>query len=572
MQFVSFKINGLDFNPPVRWQQLEFVSKFDDDIIETTLNDSKFVFTDTADGKGAYKYIVSHIDGGINGTTSGIFQGLPFEFTVSESGQDQTFNGFLDLTTIEIIDTVTLQVGIGRLDARNIVEKLQSITFLKLQQDGFITPIDYTTVKYLVEKEFVAGEALSLAIITFLLAKETAERIRSINEKTTELIAALGEIPPQPSQIAKISVLLALDVVYATIIVIALIKLLKEAIDFVFPPVREHKGITLLKALQKSFEYYGYTFSSPIDDLKWVYVPSKPDGQRLSEGIPNVYDYGYRCSEMLDLCKQMFNAKIYADDVAKTVELRSLNDPFWRQNSSFVMTDVLEETKQYNTDKLIQTRIIEFATDPINFWTVQSYKGTAYEVTTEPITPSDNEYRVIRGLDSIKIPMSLGVRKDGYTEIERSLIALTNVVDGFLGLFGASTGLSSKLKNRAGLIRQGTRFHSIPQLVLLEGDRVPKDYRNRLSAKYLYENYINQKSLIANNFFEQTIVFDDAVRPMDLAGFKEAIKNKYFTLSDGRQAEFNSIVWTFDSTQAVVDYEVHEVYTKNLRETGFEQD
>lgn len=560
----TFEIDGQLFPPPVNWQEIQITSKYDDDNVQATLDIDSFRFVnETA------VYIKSVIEAGKNGTGPGIFQALPFKITISNGALSYEFNGYLDLTTYHVNHPTDISVKVGRLDATDIIQKLQSITYELLKQNGYITSADYTAVDYVVEKEFVEAEFLMLALTTFLMARETAAQARVVASRIAELAAAITMFPPQPSQIAKVAVLLLLDLAYAAALIIALVKLVQEVVEFVLPPTRTHQGITFLKALQKAFDYFGYTFSSPIIDLADVYVPSKPEGSsRENEGIPNPQDVGYRCSEMLDLCKQMFNARIKVDEVAKTVELRSLNDPFWQQSTAYVMPDHLDEEVDYNTNDIVQTRLVTFTIDPINYLTIKAYKGTAYEVTTEPVIAGLNvDYKTIRGLDEIRIPLSLGVRKDNLTDVEKALLGVTKSIDAVLGLFGASTGISAKIRNRNGLLRQGTRYHSIPQIVLLEGGKIPANYRDRLSARYLYNTYINQKSLVANNFFEQKSVYNERVRAMGFTEFMQAIQNKYFTLFDGRIAEFTAIKWAFDLDKAVVDYRVHEVYTKNLQES-----
>jgi len=95
---VTFEIDGQIVSPPVNWQEIQILSKYDDDNIQATLDIDSFRFVnDTAD------FIKQAVDAGINGTGAGIFQGLPFKITLSNGVLTHEFNGYLDLTTNQII-------------------------------------------------------------------------------------------------------------------------------------------------------------------------------------------------------------------------------------------------------------------------------------------------------------------------------------------------------------------------------------------------------------------------------------------------------------------------------------
>lgn len=564
VQVINFQIGGVTLPPPTNWREFQILSTYDDDNVEAVLDTDAFLFVNESAG-----FITEKINEGRTNTGPGIFQGLPFTFTVTNGTTTMDFTGYIDLTTVKYYQPNKVEVKVVREDINDIVKKLEGITFLVLKDAGFISASDYTAVNYLVEKEFNQAEFAILAITTFLMAKEAAEQTRKVaNSVATVAGIAASGITGSVGALVYASLTLLVDIVYAVGIIIALIKLLKEIIEQVYPPVRTHQGMTFRKALEKAFDYFGYTFSSPIADLDWIYVPSKPDGARLNEGIPNPQDYGYRCSEMLALCREMFNARLRIS--GNNVELRSLNDPYWLQNTSFIMRDHLDEEVEYNTNEIVQTRLVSFTVDQSNFWTVQNYKGTAYEVTTKPLTPpvtaAQKKFLTIKGLDEIRFPVSLGSRKDGFTDVEKALLSVVKVIDATLSIFGTSSGLAAQIKNRAGLLRQGTRYHSIPQIVLLEGGKIPANYRDRLSARYLYQTYIYQKSLAVNNGFEQKRVYEERRRVMTLDSFAEAIKNKYFTTSDGKNGEFTVIKWSFDLDFAEVTYKVRERYTQNITE------
>lgn len=580
----EFKLAGQVIPPPELWQGVKVLSRFDNDAVEANTEVEAFDFVN----EGAWM-IQQWIEDGKNGSGPGIFEGIPFSITLTDAvnGDLNIFDGFVNLAEgFEVISPNKCRAKISRLDTLNdINSKLEAITYGLLVAKGPILgigPADYTDVRYVVEKEFNGAEFATLSITVFLLTREIIDITRNTAKDTANVIAMFAGGALGRGQIASAALaiaLIAINLAYAVIMIKLLLQLFDELLTYLFPPVQVHKGMTLRKALEKAFGFLEYTFSSSIPELDlYVYTPSKPEGSpRIEEGIPNSQDYGYRVIEMIDLVKMLFLAKLRIDQNAKEVRLLALNDSFWLQQTAFQAPDVLNEGKKYNTQDLASTHLISFATDPQDFWTIQNYRGTSYEVTTEAITQQAPENSALRGLRETRFPIALASRKDGLTDLEETIAKVAKVMDKVIHLFGGNSNLEAKITNRVGLMKQGSRYHNIPKLVYLVNGVVPADYRDKLSAKYLYDTYINYNSFVTGKLGGLTVqwlgqkqVVTDQKMPFTFANFLLASQNKFFKLHDGRDAEFTKIEWLFDADTATVSYKIRESYTFNLKETTVE--
>lgn len=562
---LAFEIDGQQVPAPENWKELSILMVFDEDSVESEINVDSFQFAN--DGADIVEREVAK---------GQIFKGLPFKITISSALNTMVLPAFLNLSTYKRIQPGLVQVGIGRIITLNDVEtRLQAITFGLLKEEGYITDADYIGVPYVVEKEFNGTDFAILALTTYLMSREVYSLAMSITKDAGAiagiLVAGIGG--SVGSTILAVAVLAA-NIAFAALMLIAVMKLYQEIFEQIFPPEREHKGITYRKALEKMFQKIGYSFSSPIADLDWIYVPSKSQfSPRVNEGIPSVQDNGYICAEMLATVKKMTNSKLNFDDVANTVELRTKSDPFWLQNSNYLMPSTLDEEIEYNASDMKSTRVVYYSLDPVDYWTREDYLGNAYEVTVSHITPPTEPYlNLLKGLDEIKLPLARCVRKDSLSDIEKALKSAASIFDSVVKLFGGNISFANRIKNRVGLLKQGTRYHSIPKNVILVGNRIPADYKDRISARYIDNTYTSEKSLVANNFFGQKIPKRDRTIAMTFDEAMEVRKNRVFSFAGnpGRQGEFLKVRFFPDDDVAQCDFNIRQVYTRDLKETAIE--
>jgi hypothetical protein len=332
----------------------------------------------------------------------------------------------------------------------------------------------------------------------------------------------------------------------------------------------------------------GYTLSSTISQLDTFYLlpTKKREGQEIplfqstvDDGIPSLTDSGYIFSEFLQNVLTMFNAKIQIDE-NNVVNIESLNnDSFWIQQATFELPDVLRESYNYNTEELAATNLTSFAVDYSDVWTLENYTGTNYEVKTEMIAVSSEQRNLLKGLKQNSIPYALGSRKDTLTKVENAFVVVLGLFDSMinaLDVIGAfpPSGLAANFNERLGVLRLSEQFTSVPKALVLEqtSDKllIPTNARDLLSARALWERYLNKQSFVDNDFGGQYQIFKGIRVPFTLNDFIKLKENSYFYDTDGARAKVDKISWRIGDDYAVLDYRKEFVYTRNLKERKIE--
>ena len=100
--------------------------------------------------------------------------------------------------------------------------------------------------------------------------------------------------------------------------------------------------------------------------------------------------------------------------------------------------------------------------------------------------------------------------------------------------------------------------------------KMSADYRDKWSAKYLWDTYLNERSFVANNFGGQWRDKTANGIGFGLSDFVALTNNAYFYNDENVKSRARKISWKIASDSANFDYSVNEAYTKNLKEITFE--
>jgi len=568
----KYLLNGVQYNAPEGWEDVTIQAEYVNDNIQPSLTVSEYSFP-----LEAREAILNWFHNGVGG-----FEGMPFELILyNNQAQQKSFKSFLDFTSNyqELLEDGRVAVGTIKEDSiDDLHSKLEAVTFGYLEAIGAVTQADYTIQEYVVEKKFNLLELLITSITLYLMIKELAEAI----ERTSDAIAeATGIAAAGFTGTVGAAILLVLKAIiaiaYTAILLISIINLAQSLINSLVSPIREHKTILLRKALEVVAAHLGYGLIAPNADFDFIhYLPSNP---RLDDktfggfinstkgtptGIPNVLDYGYNCKDMFILAKELIDGKIAI--IGNDIHVRPKNDPFWLQQSTWQMPSKLIEVKKYNLDELKSTVLVQFKTDLNDSWTIDNYKGTAYEIKTTPINVINPKAILLKGLDETNFNVALGNRKDELNAIENLLKSVAGFIDGVTGVFGGGTNFLSQVIGRKGTLKQSQNWHSVPKLIYVKGGRLPVNHRNLFSAKTLYDKYINYNSFVQNNFGKQRSIYTDVEIPFGLEDFKQLTTNPYF-LFNGSSAKITNFTWTTGRDKAIISFWVEEQYTTNLQET-----
>ena len=568
---VQHILNNQNIDNPVERIDTSVQVNFDENAQGSVETDT-FTFVNEA-----FTILDNAIKNGLNGG-NGIFEGLKYDINIQQGQENENiFKGFVDMKSIEnlypaepkILAKVIKEDGID-----NISERLEGLTFALLEATGNIKSSDYVDVKTIIEKKVTFIEQALLALSIYLMVKEIIEAAYRI----ADIIATISSITSSSLTGAVGALIYAIaslifEAAYVALMIKALFTLVEEFVNNLIPPTKELKGITLITGLKAIFKYLGYKFISPIKELEeYVYMPSKADG-RENKGIPFDSDYGFTASEFVNTCLTMFQAKIFVQKQTNggsaTVQLRSDSDAYFLEQSTYILPDVLVDSFGYNTDQLKESVLISFKDDISDEYTIDNWKGTSYVVTTKPKTFTNEKAVQITSFLEKRIQLSLGSRKESLSSLENALNDFFSVANDLFGVFGASNTFPQLLE-RVGLLKVSNQFFNNPKILKVKNGKLPDDYRDSLSAKYLWENYINYNSFVGNNYNKQRKVFTGVRIPFSYADYKKVLNNSYFTTSKGQTGKFVSLNWVIESDFAEVDYWIQETYTKNLKEEFYE--
>ena len=574
-----FLLDGVKQNAPLEWEDIKIVADYQNNSIQPSLAIEEFSFP--LESRDSINKWIS--DGLSNGV--GIFEGMPFQLTLFNNQQvEEDFKAFLDFTNgyKDFPQDGKVDVSVIKDDSLdNFFEQVEGITYGYLESIGVITSADYVKVPYLVEKKFNMFEILMSSVVLYLMVKELAEGVEKLANAIADVVGlslfigtgstALGVVV---MTILKAILILA----YVAILALAVVELSKTLFETLLPRKRDHLAIPLRTLLKSVCTHFGYGFVSPINFLDEVlFLPSNPntDEKTLAgfisvtkgtqSGIPNVFDYGYKCNELFTIAKDLFNAKFTI--VNGEVHFRSRNDPYWLQQSTWSLPDVLLDTKQYNTEEIKPERLLTFRIDQQDEWTIDNYLGTAYEIRTTQLTTIRKRAVLLKGLEEVNFETALPSRKNELNALEKFLKEVAGVVDDLTDFFGKPTNFVQQVKGRVGVLKQSTNWHTVPKLVYTGGgSSLPIDYRDKWNAKILYDLYHSEKSFVLNNFQGQKTYYKGVSIPFGFEDYKKLTINSYFYFK-GKQAKIIKFEWTIGRDKAIIDFWVREPYTYNLSET-----
>jgi len=575
---LEVQIGGVSVDFPLEAFDIDVKSDFVNDNVQPSLSiDDLTIF-----GKGV-DIVNTHIANGL------YYKGLPIRIGVLNSVN--VFDGYINLPKKHIKNNDgTINVGIVKKSSLNSLnDRLASITWSMLDAKGIVKQSNYTNLNYVVEKSNNALDIIIMTITLYVMVRELisiVDRLTdTINKATTSVIPAVGVgAVSMVGQIIYATLSIVLQILYMAIVLIAIIDMGKKLFELLLPPVRTHKTMQFREGMEILSNHLGYTFESPITELDtYYYLPSNtkideidlkvgkistPKGTAF--GHPDTNDFGFTGLEYVTIMLDEFNAKLVID--GNKLVMRSKNDPFWKKQSTYKMPDIEVESFANNAKDLVFSKLLRFETDPImDEYTLSNFKGTNYQILVEdPNIQQGKDDNFIKKHETLDFRLALGNRKNELNAVERTLKTLGGIIDGVTGVFGGGTSFKQKVKNRVGVLKVGENNFTKAKVVIVEGGGIPTDQRDRLSAKFLYEKYINYDSFVLNNFGGQKDLFDLDNVPFGINEFLKTSNNSFFKTFDGADAKFLETEWNILSDSSKVIFEKKRIFAPNLIETYVE--
>ncbi len=575
-QFDNVKFELLGESEGVRdWQGLQIIATFDNDNNQPNITTSELTFS-----LDMGKKLIEHIDNG-----SGIFQGVDFEMFLNSPSTD-VFKGIVDLANdIEVNrEKQEVKAKLLKLDGLNTFANVsEAITMGLLESEGRFTSSDYVDIPYIKETQF---DYLGTAILTISIF-QIKQQLQQIIKEALDLGAdttgeATGSLSTGLVGSGWILVLKgAAKIAYFGAMFFVLIDMVKELIDTLFPIPKKHRGIKLKRILEVGCDFAGYEFiaSSMIPELDELYIlPRKTEAGRINipnseTGLPVSGGPLYTLGKCVGLVKDLFNAKVKITDDNK-VHIEPLkNKGFWELDSAYEMPPIKVDIDKYNTNELVGTKVISFTIDNDNYWDLDNYKGTSYEIKTLPTAYTDFRKVLIKGVSELTFPVALGTRKKQGSILERTFKTFAKVADSLSVIFKTNNDFfgTVQAESRDRLLRTSTDLVNIPKLLRLTPElKMQANNRDIWSAKYLYEEYHYVNSFvedIADDQYNQYKVYQKIKMNASFEDFLKIINNNIATDEDGNRVVFDSILYNFGGGYWEADYRIQYQYTTNLKET-----
>ena len=578
---ISCKIDGRDFDSVRDLQNFRLKGEFADGKVTANIATTKLSFVNDA-----ARFIRDYIDNGASASSNGIFHGLSVELPLSNDGNRfDAFEGLLDFTDdLEIVTTNEVRANIRQYSGLDsFTERARAVTYGLLVVEGIVQSTDFVDIEYLVEKEESILELILLSIMIYQLSSALADSIRSLAKDIANVVSlATGGFPVtgQVSSIALGIALIVIQLVYTTLLVIALIKMIEQLINSIISPIRYFKGMLLKTLLSRGAQKLGYTFSSTIPELDFLtYLPSqKEDGNNnrnlnVGSGIPNAVDYGYTVFEIYELCKNLFRAELLIEGT--TIHLEPIaNENFWYRESNytipntFAAADVISEKVKFNTNENFGRKILKFQTDISDEWTIDQFQGTNFEIDTSLNTVTDARLNLVKGFKEVDFRLSLGVRKSELSVLERAIKAFGSVADGIINGLGGNSKFASKVEGRVGMLKITQKFMNNAKLLYLRSGKIPSNNRALLSAKTLYEKYHFIDSFV-DQARGQKIIKQANVK-FNFGDLQKILTNGFIFTDDGKKAKLIDFDYSPGLSECTLNYSIQKQYDANLTETFIE--
>jgi hypothetical protein len=611
---LSFFQDGQETNPPREYPDITINALFGESQ-QGSIESEELTFV----GESAQK-IFQYIQGGLDGSTKGIFQGIPYQIQGNtDEGDFIAFDGLIE--TFNGLQVIQPRFGLNELPVEvrarikafenydDLLDKADGISMLFLADQGFIKGTDLEDLPFVIERE-VGNLELAILILSITsiilsiiqLIKDTAESI-----KTTVALGTTGILAPITVALY-VALTIIINLFILSIQLKALVDLVVQLINIIWSPVYAHKVLSYEKIMEAIASYGGLEFETDIPNLdRYKYLASRPNertgnaitnqptqGKSLGftgggitgffpqlplldvsgvtplveSGLPRDSDFGYLAGDFMTLMKRIF--KVDFAILNGTLHMRNVKSDWWNKQSDYVLPDVIDEAIEYNTDELFGTRIYTHAIDQNDEYTITNFTGTSYEIKTYHQNPDDERLIGIKGLKEVNTGMALPTRKEKYTTVELTLIALIDTLGVTASQMNLPFSLKQQVVERIGVMKVSSAYHTVPKIIYLQDGLIPPNYRDFIGWKGLYESWHTADSFVEDNYYGQKVKINSKQIPFSLENLLQMKGFSQAQSFDGGIIKFTNLEASQYNNTANASYYRREPYDKNLVEKKFE--
>ena len=509
----------------------------------------------------AREIIMQHV------ATQGVFEGIPYTL---ETGGIQ-LDYYVDLTESFAIRDFEVEVKIKkRKGFDNFFENADGLSFELMAKKG--VNFNFVNLPYLIIPENQVEIGLTLSLAIYSLTREAIQATRdlvSATEKLTRAVTPNISLVPVPplGEIIALSIAVVAQLAYTLAIYVALIKLVRQLQELIFPKVRYYKGATIKELVKKGCEYLGYTLDSTLlnawDKLTIMPVPLTKGKRSIfsfiqndlnfsfTKGYPTAQDTVSTLGELINAVEGWFNAKTKVYNGVVQIERRD----FWKRISLNTTLPALnlqsDRQNEYrlNTEEAWKRTYIHYQVDYADVHTLDNFDPTDAEYSTEPLNVINEDLVSIRGFNDVNIPFALGVRKNDLSYIEKFAKTFLQLADSIIGLFGVDLNFTSLITDRLGVTQISSQFFGVTKVLYAVNGRQPKNYVDKIKASNIYNLYHKINEINVNGYK----IYNDAPIRLNPQDFLTLLDNNYAYIN-GVLCEILTIRYTDEQSQAVVTY------------------
>ena len=566
----TYFIAGESFRP-VNADEIGIRMNWRGDIQEAELNTDSIVLSNRA------KYLVlQHIE------QFGVFEGVPIIIQVGNS----VLEYYIDLQQNPKIS------GFGDSEIEVSIKRRRSINWFREQINGLsfevinkTNPISTVEIPYLIIPDNQAEMLIMLAISTFTLTKALIEGINDITDRISDVqeasipsISASGLPVFNIGEIITASLKLIASIIYTVALIVALIKLTKQIIELIFPPVRKLKGSTVRELINKGCANLGLTFSSTVLDelnnLTLMPVPLQKTNksiwknllslntQSYTKGYPTANDTTPTLGRLFDFLEDFTQSQIRI--IGTTVYLEEEN--YWIDQSGLQiintlnLQDVRENQWTFNIDEAWKRYYLHWQYDISDSHTMDRMESLDMEWSTEYVTTSNVDLFVVKGLVDINLPFALGNRKESLTWVEKQTLPFAITADSVINFFGGNSNLVSKIVGRIGVTQISQQYYSTSKMLWATNGKQPSNYLTKIGALPIAIKY-HAKNKVKENFQK----IQTARIPLSTANFDMIINNNYVQDENGVYLKLLTFDFINDSKEAEIEYSVSSTEGNNTK-------
>jgi hypothetical protein len=579
-------LNDIEISPRDR-NEIAVISDFTGNPNVLNISTETLILT-----RDAYDIVKQHIQ------TIGVFEGIPYRIEL-DGGINLNF--YVDLTENAVFRDHECEITLKKRNGSdNFFENANATSFeliLKKINDGTTNvSFDLIEIPYVIVREDIGTQQIVLLVTIYIMTEQTIDAATKLVDAISDVIEAstpiigfdatgIPTISFNTGAIITASLKATAQLIYVALLVIALFDLATKLFVIIFPPVRKFNGVRVRELMKKSCEFLGFQFQSTlmnglqnltilpvplVRDRKsiWEFLPDEFNSS-FTKGVPSSSDSVSSIGSLFDAMETMFNAKTRVNNGVVRFERRD----FWQNNTTAQIVPALVKQNErsdeftFNTGDIWKRYYIRYALDFTDLHSVDKiYDYHDAEFSTEPTNVVNSDLVLIKNLNEVNIPFSLGARKDRLFWFEATAKALFVVIDGLINLFGGSSNLAASIDDRKNILMISQNYFSQTKMLWCNSNgRQPENFTDFISANALWNNFhsINQIQQ-----FDWKIKTNARIQ-LNSNDFLNLLDNNFCEIN-GKMCEILRIEWIDEKSFASItfrepfDYANGKVYTLTI--------